>query len=81
MAIEIAGGQCEWFAGKQSLPALAAGRLLVEARCREAIDRVAMRADDVQIVAHDASFVSENSDVRSASRFSRAGPVRFGLLG
>ena len=74
MAIEIAGGQFGGWPCRTNLPALAAGRPLVRAHCRKAIDRVAMRADDVQIIAHDASFVSENSDIRAAARVSEIWP-------
>src|SRR5437879_6971029 len=56
MAVEARFGELERMTFEERLLAMTALRALVEAGVRQPIDRMAVRADDVQVVVHGLAF-------------------------
>lgn len=63
MAIQAPGVQFDRFAGEKRALALAAGRCIGKTGFRHAIDDIAMRADEVQALAHGQLQISDENDI------------------
>jgi hypothetical protein len=76
---EARGRELEWLADEQRLVTLPAFRLVIRTGRGDAIDRIAVRTDDVQHIGHIAGVGAQTPAFKGAARPSFEQPLERAL--